>query len=153
LLPSPVERSTFEQSKLDPRQREAHADAVALHRDLIALRREDPVIANSKRRLDAVAISSDLLVLRYFGEAAGDRLLVVNFGGDVELAPIPEPLLAPPAGRTWRVIWNSEAAAYGGQGVPPLRADREWHVPGECALLLGDEALDASPLAESTDDR
>lgn len=152
LLPSPVERSTFEQSRLDPRERETHAEAVALHRDLIALRREDPVIANASRRLDAVALNSDLLVLRYFGEAAGDRLLLVNLGGDVELAPIPEPLLAPPAGRTWSVIWNSEAAGYGGQGVPPLRPDREWHVPGECALLLADEALDASPPTESTDD-
>lgn len=152
-LPSPVERSTFEQSRLNPRERETHAHAVALHRDLIAIRREDPVIANPQRRLDAVAVSSDLLVLRYFGGAAGDRLLVVNFGEDVELAPIPEPLLAPPAERTWRVVWNSEAAAYGGQGVPPLNADREWHVPGECALLLADQPLDPSPTTKRPDDR
>jgi hypothetical protein len=33
---------------------------------------------------------------RWFDRAAGDRLLVVNLGGDLDLASAPEPRLAPP---------------------------------------------------------
>ena len=139
-LPSPLERSTFEQSKLKPLEREQNVEALALHRDLIALRRHDPVIVRGDCRIDGVALTADVLILRYFGGATGDRLLVVNRGGDVDLSPAPEPLLAPPSPRGWRVIWNSEAANYGGQGLPPVNPDREWHLPGECAVLLAGDA-------------
>ncbi len=38
-LPSPVARDTFERSTLDPAERDQQAAALALHTDLIALRR------------------------------------------------------------------------------------------------------------------
>lgn len=148
-LPSPLDRSTFEQSKLDPDERERNVDAVAFHRDLIALRRQDPVISRTDRRMDGAALTSEVLILRYFGEEAGDRLLIVNFGGDTDLSPAPEPLLAPPSAGGWRLIWNSEAARYGGQGVPPLHPEQAWHLPGECALLLAGDA-DAAEHAPDT---
>ena len=40
-LPDPGDRATFERCKLDTGEREVHADALALHRDLLALRRDD----------------------------------------------------------------------------------------------------------------
>lgn len=162
-LPSPVARSSFEASKLDPRERERHAGIVAMHRDLIAIRRKDPVFTSPARRFDAVAITPQLFLMRYMGGEAGDRLLVINFGVDTQLSPIPEPLLAPPAGRTWGVLWHSEAPQYGGQGIPDLRTRHEWYVPGKSAVLLADEAIDPALLVdpkvdaplipEDTDDR
>jgi maltooligosyltrehalose trehalohydrolase len=35
-------------------------------------------------------------VLRFFAEDGQDRLVIVNFGRDLQLEPIPESLLAPP---------------------------------------------------------
>jgi maltooligosyltrehalose trehalohydrolase len=75
-------------------------------------------------------------VLRYFGEA-DDRLLVVNLGCDLDLAPSSEPLLAPPRGARWASLWSSESPRYGGQGTPPLETTSKWHIPGEAAVLVG----------------
>ena len=136
-LPSPVDRHQFECSKLNLAERETHASAWALHQDLIALRKNDGVVGRSAAAIDGAVLAPKVIVLRYFGGAAGDRLLLVNLAGDLDLAPAPEPLLAPPAGTTWELIWSSEAPKYGGQGTPPVQADAEWHLRGECALLLG----------------
>jgi maltooligosyltrehalose trehalohydrolase len=67
-------------------------------------------------------------------------LVLLNFGSDLPLSPIPEPLLAPPRGHRWRVLWSSEAIAYGGGGVPALATDDTWSLPGESALVLAPEA-------------
>jgi maltooligosyltrehalose trehalohydrolase len=136
-LPSPVDPATFERSKLDPAERHQHAEALALHTDLIALRRADPVLSQTTPRIDGAVLAPNALVLRFFGGASGDRLMIVNLGADLDLSPAPEPLLAPPDGTHWQVMWSSEACRYGGQGTPALHADAEWHMPGECAVLLG----------------
>jgi maltooligosyltrehalose trehalohydrolase len=49
---------------------------------------------------------------------------------------MPEPLLAPPEGATWRMAWSSEEIRYGGEGVPPLVIDEVWHLPARTAILL-----------------
>jgi maltooligosyltrehalose trehalohydrolase len=141
-LPAPDASDTFTRCKLDFRERESHADFYALHADLLALRREDPTLARAGTcRLDGAVFGEDAFVLRYFGEAgtADDRLLLVNLGADVELSPIPEPLLAPPEGMRWTLLWSSEAIHYGGQGRSPLVPHPEWHVPGEAAMVLRPE--------------
>jgi maltooligosyltrehalose trehalohydrolase len=91
-------------------------------------------------------------VLRYFGWDRGDRLLIVNLGCDLDLTPIPEPLLAPPPQSRWTIQWSSETVRYGGQGTPPFRADATWIVPGEAAILLRSGPLDSesSSRARST---
>ncbi len=136
-LPSPVDPATFARCKLAPSEREAQEAAVALHRDLIALRRADRVIHDPGcRRVDGAAVSPEAFLIRYLGGAEGDRLLLVNLGRDLDLLPAPEPLLAPPRDARWRVLWSSESVAYGGQGAPPLHSDAQWHIPGEAAVLL-----------------
>jgi maltooligosyltrehalose trehalohydrolase len=134
-LPSPTARETFEQSHLKLEERSLHADAYALHQDLLKLRRSNPVI-RQPRRVDGAVLSANALALRLFGES-GDRLLCVNLGADLDLRPVAEPLLAPPSGGQWRLLWSSESARYGGQGTPPLNLQKAWHVPGEAAILLG----------------
>jgi maltooligosyltrehalose trehalohydrolase len=136
-LAPPDDPSTFERCKLDFAERETHAWAYALHGDLLRLRREDPVFAQqSAERLHGAVLGSQCFVLRYFGNDGDDRLLVVNFGRDLELLSVPEPLLAPSAETAWVVIWASEDPRYGGRGVPPTITDQGWRVPGEAAVVF-----------------
>ena len=144
-LPSPVDEATYQQCKLNPEERRRNVQALALHRDLLAIRRSDPVIAAAAtRRIDGAVLSPSAFALRYFGSDDGDRLLIVNLGCDLDLTPVPEPLLAPPPQSQWAVQWSSESVKYGGQGTPPLRQDSEWVLPGETALLLRSEPLKPS---------
>jgi maltooligosyltrehalose trehalohydrolase len=61
---------------------------------------------------------------------------MVNLGCDLDLSPVPEPLLGPPAGADWELAWSSEAVRYGGQGTPHVYEDGRWWLPGEAALLF-----------------
>jgi maltooligosyltrehalose trehalohydrolase len=50
---------------------------------------------------------------------------------------MPEPLLAPPAGRRWRTVISTEDQQYGGWGTPPLPSDDQgWWLPSEFAAFL-----------------
>ena len=148
-LPPPGDAATFERSRLDHSERLRHVEAVALHADLLALRRADTVIHGAaSQRIDGATIPPSAFLLRYFGGAAGDRLLVINLGCDLDLTPAPEPLLAPPYASRWRVVWSSESVKYGGQGTGPLRSDGAWHIRGEAAVLLASEAV----VADDNDD-
>src|SRR5262249_38647606 len=118
-LPDPADPKTFERCKLDFAERERHAEVYALHRDLLKLRREEPVFgAQRPRGVDGAVFNEDAFVLRFFGADGDDRLLLVNFGRDLHLDPAPEPLLAPPEDREWTVQWSSEDPRYGGYGTP-----------------------------------
>ena len=75
-------------------------------------------------------------MLRFFGEEEDDRLLLVNFGRDLHYSPAPEPLLAPPAGRRWDVLWSSEDPKYGGQGTAPPAGEENWRLPGHAAIAM-----------------
>jgi maltooligosyltrehalose trehalohydrolase len=110
-----------------------------LHKDLIRLRREDPVIRlQQPRMIDGAVLSTHAFVLRYFGDALGDRLLVVNLGVRLHADPIAEPLLGPPYRRRWRTIFSTDAPEYGGWGATPLDVDGDgWWIPAESATLLG----------------
>ncbi|MBV9926284.1 MAG: malto-oligosyltrehalose trehalohydrolase [Acidobacteria bacterium] len=136
-LPDPAAPETFERCKLDHAERDSHREVYDLHRGLLRLRREDAVFsAQEPRSLDGAVLGPEAFVLRYFGVGGDDRLLVVNFGPDLNLNPAPEPLLAPPAGRVWKMVWSSEDYAYGGTGTPPLETKNNWCLPGETAVAL-----------------
>jgi maltooligosyltrehalose trehalohydrolase len=136
-LPDPTEPRSFESCRLDLSEREGHHEAYALHRDLLSLRRNDPVI-NAPRpgAVDGAVLASDVFVLRFFAEDGNDRLLLVNLGVDCSLTPAPEPLLASPAGLTWRLLWSSEDPRYGGHGAAPTEDESRWFIPGKAAFLL-----------------
>ena len=70
-----------------------------------------------------------------------DRLLLLNLGADVDCTPMPEPLLAPPAGHRWQVAWASEDVRYGGTGAPSLRLEANWLLPGQAAFVLTPTAM------------
>ncbi|MEX0725247.1 MAG: DUF3459 domain-containing protein, partial [Planctomycetaceae bacterium] len=105
---------------------------------------------------DGAVLSSEAFLIRFFanslhGRSArnrkssaaahkrcerGDRLMVVNFGTDLHLDPAPEPLLAPPAGCRWEILWSSEDFPYGGTGTAPLESEQNWQIPGHAAVVL-----------------
>lgn len=133
----PGARATFEACKLDPRERAQHGELVALHGDLLALRRGDPVLsAQGAAGLDGAVLGAEAFALRWRGAGGADRLLLVNLGRDVVRPSLAEPLVAPPAGVGWRVAWSSEDPRYGGRGAPaPLDADGV-RLAGHAATLL-----------------
>jgi maltooligosyltrehalose trehalohydrolase len=136
-VPDPADESTFSRSKLDWDERDRNSAALALHADLLRLRRDDAVLAQSpSTEIDGAILGTSAFLLRWFG-ASSDRLLVVNFDRELRLEPAPEPLLAPPRNRRWELLWSSEDPRYGGLGVVmPVSDDGRWRIPAECAVLL-----------------
>ena len=141
-LAYPSDAQTFERSKLDfsEREKDIHAQALALHRDLLRLRREDALFsAQRKGGLDGAVLGAESFMLRFFSEKndGDDRLLIVNFGRAEHFNPAPEPLLAPPQNKRWETLWSSESPRYGGPGPVPLDTkDDNWHIPAEAAVAL-----------------
>ncbi|WP_244592851.1 malto-oligosyltrehalose trehalohydrolase [Azospirillum palustre] len=138
-LPKPHAEDSFTRCKLDHRERESNAAVWALHRDLLRLRREDPVFAaQCIGGLDGAVLGEEAFVLRFFGEGGDDRLLLLNLGRDLTLTVMAEPLLAPPLDGAWTVLWSSEEPAYGGCGTAAVeQPDGAWRLPGHAALVLG----------------
>jgi maltooligosyltrehalose trehalohydrolase len=134
-LAPPDDPGTFDRCKLDLDERRTNAAVYALHRDLIALRRRDPVFG-SDADLDGAVLNDDAFVVRYFGGADGDRLLIVNCGAQLSLTVVNESLLAPPSGARWRVVWSSEEAVYGGAGTAQIEHGTGWTLPGRAAVAL-----------------
>ena len=144
-LAPPSDHATFARCKLDLSERDRHREVYALHRDLLAVRRDDPVIrAAGSRRVDGAVLTPAIFVVRFAPGAAEDRLLVINLGVEASLPLVPEPLLAPPTGCEWYVAWHSESVAYGGSGCAAFVPEDLWHLPGESALLLASRRRDPS---------
>ncbi len=135
-VPRPHDRTTFERSKLDWSERERNRQAVDMFRDLLTLRRTDRVLASESSNIDGAVLGAEAFLLRFFAPDGLDRLLVVNLGTDTELCPIPEPLLAEPAGCEWRLLWSSEDPKYGGLGTPRTLVENQCHLPAHSALLF-----------------
>lgn len=136
----PHEPDTFKVSKLDWGEKAKHQMWWNFHRDLITIRKNDPVLRSpSGGSVDGAVLSHDSFVLRWFDEKEGDRLLIVNLGRDVHWDPAPEPLVAPPIGFIWKVAFSTEDPRYGGYGTPALETSDNWYVPGEAAVLLKPE--------------
>ncbi|MES2697045.1 MAG: malto-oligosyltrehalose trehalohydrolase [Verrucomicrobiota bacterium] len=149
LFSDPSARATFDRSKLDLSERQKNKEAYQLHQDLLRIRREDTTLAG-EFRVDGAVLGDGAFVLRYFTATGDDRLLIVNLGRDVRLEPAPEPLLAPPMSGSWHTIWSSEAAAYGGNGTPPLETSANWIIPGHLAALLAPGEARDFPKAKLT---
>jgi maltooligosyltrehalose trehalohydrolase len=137
-LPAPDDPQAFDRCKLDFAEREKNRELYNLHIDLLKLRREDSRFRQqSTGGVDGAALGPASFVVRYFSDGnRDDRLLVVNFGQRQELAPVPEPLLAPPLGLEWETLWSSEAARYGGSGITTVATQDSWTLPAEATVAL-----------------
>jgi len=145
LIPDAENPDTFERCKLDFNERERHADVYALHCDLLRLRKEDAAFSSQRAgAFDGAVLGSEAFLLRFFSEVSGDRLLLVNLGRDLHLDAAPEPLLAPPEGRRWEILWSSESPRYGGSGTPPVETDEGWRIPGHATVVLFPQPLETA---------
>jgi maltooligosyltrehalose trehalohydrolase len=136
-LPDPSDPEVFARCKLDFSEREKNEQLYDLHCDLIKLRREDVRFREQKMGgVDGAVLGPASFVLRFFGEDAADRLLIVNLGERLPLEPAPEPLLAPPFGFRWETLWTSDSPRYGGPGETQLTDDEHWLLPAEMAVAL-----------------
>ena len=122
-LSAPHDPAMFEHCKLDHSEREKHADVVAMHRELLRLRR-----ALDFSDIDGAVLGDSAFLLRY----SNAHLLLVNLGDRLELEVAPEPLLAPPRGSRWEVGWSSETLQ------KPVEVDGvpSWRIPAEAAVLM-----------------
>jgi maltooligosyltrehalose trehalohydrolase len=140
ILADPGARATFEACKLDGSLRSPRSEAYRLTRALLHLRKTDPVFrAQDATRVHGAVLGDEAFVLRYLGQGGDDRLVLVNLGRDLPLHRAPEPLLAPPRGKRWRIVLSTEDPELGGSGLPPLDAYEHWRLHGHSTTVLGPE--------------
>jgi maltooligosyltrehalose trehalohydrolase len=108
--PDPQAEETFTRSKLDwsLRTKGRHAEMLALHRELLRLRREEPALGDGAK-INAVAFEDERALLVRCTRDHAEAALVLSFGD----APVTLPLAA---GR-WRAAFESEDARWGGSGA------------------------------------
>jgi maltooligosyltrehalose trehalohydrolase len=124
---------------------ERNEQAMALHEDLLRLRREDPIFSRQDSSImHGAVIGPEALLLRWIDQAGDDRLMLMNLGRDMEWQPASQPLLSPPP-KGWRILWSSEDPKYGGTGTALLDIKR-LSVPGHATVVLapGDGDLQES---------
>jgi maltooligosyltrehalose trehalohydrolase len=137
----PCDEATFRACVLDPKDRRLDHPTVAMHRELLRMRREDPAFTDGRpHAIDGAVLSEHAFVIRYRqADPRADRLLLVNLGATLIRTAIPEPLLAPPDDATWKLAWSSEDPRYGGHGTPPVFTRARTAIPGRAAVVLAPE--------------
>ena len=137
-LATPHDPDTFERCRLDWRERDEHAAAWTLHRDLLKMRRDEAAYRPASRgAVDGAVLGPEALVLHFGAPGPGDeRLLLVNLGADLVAPSLAEPLVAPPDGMRYVLHWSSEHPDYGGAGTPDVVTDDGWRIPGHAAVVL-----------------
>ncbi|MHB1005304.1 MAG: malto-oligosyltrehalose trehalohydrolase [Chloroflexota bacterium] len=139
-IPDPQAEETFRRSVLDLGERQNHGGTYRMHRDLVALRRLDPVFRRQDRRkLRVGTLRRGVIALHRWHESE-HRLVLVNFGGtqtvDLDADALTQAL--PPEARY--VLWRSADPDY---GTSPTRLPREekmegpFRLPAACAIVLG----------------
>ncbi|HET9368235.1 MAG TPA: DUF3459 domain-containing protein, partial [Candidatus Udaeobacter sp.] len=136
-LPAPDDPEVFARCKLDFSEREKNRQLYDLHIDLLKLRREDSRFRQQVLdAIDGAVIGPGSFVLRYFSKDDDDRLLLVNFGERQVLHPASDPLLAPPLGYMWEMLWTSESPRYGGTSSVAVANQEQWILPAESTVAL-----------------
>ncbi len=138
-IADPNDEQTFQQCKLNFKERHTHKEIYHLHKDLLRLRREDDLFNQQDRtKIDGAALSDCAFVLRYHGKDS-DRLIVVNMGNDLDFSPCPRPILAPRPHSSWEGVWSSNDVRYGGKGTAWAFSGYGWYIPGRCAQIFTSE--------------
>lgn len=136
-LPAPDDPEVFARCKLDFSEREKNRQLYDLHIDLLKLRREDSRFRQQiPDGVDGAVLGSTSFVLRYFSKEDDDRLLLINFGERQVLHPASEPLLTPPWGCTWEMLWTSESPHYGGTASAPMPPQERWVLAAESTAAM-----------------
>lgn len=139
LVPDPGDPQAFQKCKLNFEERFINRPIYLFHKDLLSIRKREPVFRlNGRKSVDGAVIGDNAFLLRYSGMISHeDRLLIVNLGKDFSLVPNPEPLSAPPKGCEWKEIISSEDPLYGGNSTFPLKMKGAMYIPGHSAFFVG----------------
>jgi maltooligosyltrehalose trehalohydrolase len=144
-LSDPCDPKSHERCIVDFSERDERRAIYDLHRDLLTLRRNDVIFYRQRNDLlDGTSFDAERLALRYFGDAGDDRLLIVNFGPDHFMTPVPHPLVAPPRGRRWEVLWTTEHPRYGATSLPEVVFTEGLRLPAESAIVFR-AVIDGAP--------
>jgi maltooligosyltrehalose trehalohydrolase len=152
----PASEETFLACKLEWSELEQprNANICNFHKELLKLRREDPVFSKpGKGGVDGAVLGSEVFALRFFGEGGDDRLVIVNLGLGAELRPWPEPLLGPAECREWKLIFTSESPCFGGCGTAPFEPEGNWLVPGHCTVVFAGERISSQNAKDRSTNR
>jgi maltooligosyltrehalose trehalohydrolase len=116
-IPDPQAEATFARSKLrwEERERMPHAGVLALHRELLALRRSHPALLRRERGSWSVAAAGGGLVLRRTGAAGEALLLVMSFDGPLSLDLASSGATRAPEGGRWELLLSTEEGRFGGE--------------------------------------
>lgn len=122
--PDPADAMTFERSRLDRAGAgPASRAALALFRDLLAIRREERALQPGRAALTA-AVAPDgawlTVELRPTDGHAHTLFAAYNFSDTDHLVPVP----TPPSGRLWRLRFSTRNARYGGPSDTPRLTKR-----------------------------
>ena len=112
-VPDPQAEETFLRSRPDPSRAEGqpHAGMLALHRELLRLRRVEPALRPGSAATAVTHHELDGWVALRLGHRAGDLLAAFNLGGRNAVAE------APGLPTRWRRALSTDDAAWGGPGV------------------------------------
>jgi len=146
LMPAPNDEAAFRRCRLQWSDSTRARQSATLHRDLLTLRRTDPVLSTLGTSAIAIASSAptpSIVVLRY-QHGHDERLVLMNLG-PVTTVEMNEPLLAAPSGQTWEMTWCSEHADYGGRGIVESFGDGQWTLQPHCAWMLRNLAAPMRP--------
>jgi len=135
-VPDPQDEATFLRSRLDRSRlgEPGHAQLLALHRDLLRLRREEPALRPGAGEIVVeVDVAGSCLGLR-----VGRLLAAFNLGAEAR-----ETSLAAPGSVVWRLRLSTDDARYGGRdravSLRPEGACLALWLPGWCAVVYGAE--------------
>jgi maltooligosyltrehalose trehalohydrolase len=137
ILPAPDEPQVFARCKLDFSERQRNREHYDLYIDLLEFRRTDSRFRQqSSGGIDGAVLGPATFVLRYFSNDNDDRLLLINFDKTHVLKAASEPLLAPPVGYRWKILWTSDSPRYGGTGAVATATEEQWILPAESTVVL-----------------
>jgi len=136
-IPDPLNPASFFMCKLIFEKRTANKQVLLFHRELIRLRRTDPVIASQSRHgIEGAQLNEDCFFIRYSKTLRQQRLLVVNKSLRKVNCCITDPIIVLEGNNLrWRLLWRSDAARYGGK-EERISYEKQWEIPAECAFLL-----------------
>ncbi|HEY7189858.1 MAG TPA: malto-oligosyltrehalose trehalohydrolase [Vicinamibacterales bacterium] len=146
LMPAPSDASAFHRCQLRWTESRNAAETLKLHADLLALRRNDPVLSTlgtPDTAIASAAPTASVLILRYQREH-DERLILLNLNALTTLE-MSDPLLAAPSGQKWDMTWCSDHADYGGRGIVESFGEGQWKLQPHCAWLLRNVAAPTHP--------
>jgi maltooligosyltrehalose trehalohydrolase len=116
-VPDPQAEETFCRSRLDRARRDTPdgAAALALHRDLLRLRREEPALRPGSAGVRVACDEASGWITLALAPTAGGRELLALFNA----SPVAREVPVGDAGDVWTCLWSSGAAAYNGSGGAP----------------------------------